>query len=190
MGGGLCWLDYDNDGWLDLYLVNSHAEEETARWLDDGGLPRNALYHNEGGVFIDVSTGSGADVSLRGNGCLAADFNIDGWTDLYRDRLWPQCAALEQRRRHVQRRRRAAGVDAPEWNAGAVAGDLNSDGWLDLFVASYIDFDKKIPKPSGAFPQDYYGMPDRLYLNQGPIDTVAAMERRRSPFEKSRYRPA
>jgi hypothetical protein len=62
----------------------------------------------------------------------------------------------------------AAGVAAPEWNSAAVVGDLNGDRLPDLFVASYIDLEKTIPRPSGAFPQDYYGQPDRLYLNAGP----------------------
>ncbi|MCH8337989.1 MAG: VCBS repeat-containing protein [Chloroflexi bacterium] len=48
-----------------------------------------------------------------------------------------------------------------------MVGDLNEDGWPDLFVAAYIDLDKKIPKPTGAFPQDFYGLPDRLYINEG-----------------------
>ena len=170
MGGGLCWVDYDSDGWLDLYLVNSFAEEEAASWLSEGGLPRNALYRNDEGMFIDVSTGSGADVSLRGNGCIAADFNLDGWTDLYVTAYGPNLLLWNNGDGTFSEGSNAAGVDAPEWSAGAAVGDLNEDGWPDLFVTSYIDFDNKIPKPSGAFPQDYYGLPDRLYLNQGPAE--------------------
>ncbi|MBP8110579.1 MAG: hypothetical protein KAZ38_23385 [Caldilineaceae bacterium] len=64
MGGGLCWLDYDNDGWLDLYLVNSHAVDGVDYWQGQGGLPRNALFRNIGatqpGQFEDVSTASAA----------------------------------------------------------------------------------------------------------------------------------
>jgi hypothetical protein len=83
MGGGLCWLDYNKDGWLDLYVVNSYAVEEAGRWEAEGGLPRNALYRNDNGHFSDVSSSSGTDLQMRGNGCVAADFNLDGWTDLY-----------------------------------------------------------------------------------------------------------
>ena len=60
MGGGLCWLDYDQDGWLDLYAVNSYAVAEAGRWESEGGgLPRNALFRNDEGQFSDVSDGSG-----------------------------------------------------------------------------------------------------------------------------------
>ena len=72
MGGGLCWLDFDADGWLDLYVVNSYSLHEVDLWEKRGGLPRNALYRNRGdGTFEDVSAGSGADLALRGNGCIS-----------------------------------------------------------------------------------------------------------------------
>ncbi len=130
-------------------------------------------------------------MSVRGNGCVAADFNLDGWTDLFVTAYGPNLLLWNNGDGTFSEGASAAGVDAPEWNAGAVVGDLNGDGWPDLFVTSYIDFDNKIPKPSGAFPQDYYGLPDRLYLNQGPIERLsAAMERRRSPFGKSPFRQA
>ena len=83
MGGGLCWLDYDEDGWLDLFVVNSYADVDIVPSEANGGLPRSALFHNVGGRFEDVSARSGADLPLRGNGCVAADFNLDGHTDLY-----------------------------------------------------------------------------------------------------------
>jgi Na+-translocating ferredoxin:NAD+ oxidoreductase RnfD subunit len=83
MGGGVCWLDYDDDGWLDLFVVNSFSEADRPRWESRGGLPRSALFHNLRGRFANVSRGSGADLPVRGNGCVAADFNLDGRTDLY-----------------------------------------------------------------------------------------------------------
>lgn len=168
MGGGLCWIDYDNDGRLDLYLVNSHAEEEAAYWQAQGGLPRNALYRNLGGRFRDVSRATGTDLALRGNGCVAADFDGDGRMDLYITADGPNALLWNNGDGSFLEGAAAAGVAAPEWNSAAVVGDLNGDGRPDLFVAGYIDLDHRIPKPSGAFPQDYYGLPDRLYLNAGP----------------------
>jgi cytochrome c peroxidase len=176
MGGGLCWIDYDNNGWLDLYLVNSYAEDELDYWQDLGGLPRNGLYRNSGGVFSDVSNGSGADLALRGNGCVAADFNRDGWMDLYVTADGPNALLWNQGDGTFVEGAQAAGVAAAEWNSAAVVGDLNNDGWPDLFVAAYIDLDHTIPKPTGAFPQDYYGLPDRLYLNTGPAAEGADLE--------------
>jgi hypothetical protein len=168
MGGGLCWIDYDNDGWLDLYLVNSHALDEEDYWQDRGGLPRNALYRNDAGHFIDISAASGTDLAVRGNGCFAADFNMDGWTDIYVTADGPNALLWNNGDGSFDEGAAAAGVDALDWNSAAVVGDLNGDSWPDLFVASYIDLENKIPRPSGAFPQDYYGLPDYLYLNNGP----------------------
>ncbi len=168
MGGGLCWLDYDRDGWLDLYLVNSYAEDEATLWEARGGLPRNRLFRNLGGRFVDVSQATGTDLALRGNGCLAADLDNDGWTDLFITADGPDVLLWNNGDGTFTEGAAAAGVAAPEWNTAAAAGDLNGDGWPDLFVAAYIDLDRRVPKPVGAFPQDYYGLPDRLYLNQGP----------------------
>ena len=167
MGGGLCWLDYDNDGWLDLYLVNSYAEEEMAYWQANGGLPQNALFRNENGRFQDVSAASRANLSMRGNGCLAGDFNNDGWTDLFLTADGPNALLWNNGDGTFTEGAAAAGVADEEWNSTAVAADLNNDGWADIFVGSFIDLDYRVPRPTGAFPGDYYGLPDHLYLNNG-----------------------
>jgi hypothetical protein len=167
MSGGLCWIDYDRDGWLDLYVVNNHALDEIGYWEAQGGLPRNALFRNVRGTFVEVSAAAGVDAAIRGNGCVAADFNGDGWPDLYVTADGPNLLFWNNGDGTFSEGAAAAGVDAPEWNSAAVVGDLNGDGRPDLFVAAFIDLDHRIPNPSGAFPQDYYGLPDRLYLNEG-----------------------
>ena len=59
MGGGLCWLDYNNDGWLDLFVVNSYAEADIPQWHEHGGLPRSALFRNDHGLLVDAPVTEG-----------------------------------------------------------------------------------------------------------------------------------
>jgi hypothetical protein len=165
MGGGLCWIDYDNDGWLDLYLMNSHAEDEFQQLQAAGTLPHNQLYRNDAGQFTPVD--GGTQLIMRGNGCLAADFNRDGFTDLYLTADGPDKLLQNQGDGTFADVTTAAGLGAPEWTSAAAAADLNGDGWSDLFVGAFIDLDNPIPNPMGAFPQDYFGLPDRLYLSNG-----------------------
>ncbi len=167
MGAGLCWLDYDNDGWLDLYLVNSHAVAEIDFWQGVDGLPTNALYRNEAGQFADVSRATGSDLAMRGNGCVAADFDLDGWTDLYVTADGPNALLWNNGDGTFREGGAAAGVALPAWNTATAVTDLNGDRYPDLFVAAYIDLEKQIEKPVGAFPQDYYGLPDHLFINNG-----------------------
>ena len=164
MGAGLCWLDYDKDGWLDLYLVNSFAQAENAYWRAAGHWPQNSLFRNKRGQFEAVGQESGTNLSMRGNGCVAADFDLDGWTDIYVTADGPNALLWNNGDGTFSEGAMAANAAAPEWNSAAVVGDVNGDGWPDLFVASYINLENKIPNPSGAFPQDFYGLADHLYL--------------------------
>jgi hypothetical protein len=168
MGGGLCWLDFDNDGGLDLYVVNSHALHEIPAWERQGGLPRNVLYRNLGnGSFEDVSDGSGADLALRGNGCVAGDINGNGYPDIYITADGPNALLINQGDGTFVDIAHDAGVDAPEWSTAAALADIDGDGLIDIFVGAYIDLEKTVPNPIGIFPQDFYGLPNRLYRNLG-----------------------
>src|SRR6185295_4948579 len=167
MGGGVCWLDYDRDGWLDLFVVNSFSDSDRGRWEKHGGLPRSALFHNVRGSFVNVSKKSHADLQVRGEGCVAADFNGDGYTDLlittasYDKLLWNNGDGT------FTEGARAAGIDSFGWHSGAAVADVNGDGRPDLFVAGYTDLNTPVTNALGGFPSNYQGVRDLLYLNEG-----------------------
>ena len=170
MGGGVCWIDYDDDGWLDLYVVNSFAEGQADRWERQGGLPRSALFHNVKGTFADVSAGSGADLAVRGNGCVAGDFDLDGLTDLYVTTAGTSALLWNEGDGKFTEGADAAGVDAFGWHSGAAVGDVNGDGWPDLFVAGYADLNNPIQGSTQGFPNTYAGVRDLLYVSNGAGD--------------------
>lgn len=168
MGGGLCWLDYDRDGWLDLFVTNSYAEIEAGQWqAETGGLPQSALFRNVAGQFTDVSQATGAGLPMRGNGCVAADLNLDGWTDLYITTARINMLLWNNRDGTFHEGAQAAGVDGYGWHSSAVVGDVNEDGWPDLFVAGYLDVNNRIPDATLGFPNTNLPIRDELYLSQG-----------------------
>ena len=167
MGGGLCWIDYDQDGWLDLYIVNTYALAEAGRWEAEGGHPRSALFRNVEGRFNDVSEQTGADLDLRGNGCVTADFNLDGWPDLYVTTSRVNALLWNNGDGTFSQGAEASGVDAYGWQTGTAVGDVNLDGWPDLFTAGYVDLNAPIPEASQSFPNTHVGRRDLLYLNEG-----------------------
>ena len=166
MGGGVCWVDIDSDGWLDLFAVNSYADDDLGYWLEHGGMPRSALFHNVKGRFTDVSRSSGADVQLRGNGCVAGDFNGDGSTDIYVTAAGNDALLWNDGKGHFSEGARAAGITAWGWHTGAAVADVNGDGRPDIFVSGYADVNAPGPSDAG-FPNNYQGVRDLLYLNTG-----------------------
>ena len=169
MGGGLCWLDYDGDGWLDLFIVDGYSRDERDEWEERGGLPTTRLFRNRGGRFTDVTRATGAGVVLRGQGCVAADLDRDGRTDVYvtgADRstlLWNEDTGFVEAGEE-------AGVQVFGWHTGVAAGDLDGNGWPDLVVSGYVDEATRIPEAELGFPNTHAGRRDLLFLNQGADD--------------------
>jgi len=167
MGGGVCWLDYNNDGWVDLFAVNSYADADTDRFDAHGGLPTTALFENDHGTFFNVSKQAHADLPVQGDGCVAADLNGDGRPDLIVttttgiDLLWNNGNGT------FTEGARAAGMTAGAWYTGATVADVNGDGRPDVFIAGYSDPNTPVPNSVAGFPTNLAGVRDLLYLNEG-----------------------
>src|SRR5205085_4378985 len=139
MGGGLCWLDYNNDGWLDLFVVNSYGEGDIGAYSAHGGLPRTALFRNVDGKFENVTRASRTGRVVRGEGCVAADLNGDGYTDLYVSTAQSDELLWNNGNGTFTEGARSHGVVSFGWHSGAAVSDVNGDGRPDLFVAGYTD---------------------------------------------------
>ncbi|MDX6666734.1 MAG: hypothetical protein QOK04_114, partial [Solirubrobacteraceae bacterium] len=188
MGGGLCWLDVNNDGWLDLFVVNSYADANLPAWEAHGGLPTSALYLNDHGRFVDATLGSGIDVPLRGEGCVAADLDGDGHTDLFVTTATDDVLFWNNGDGTFTEGARKAGVVSFGWHAGAAVADVNGDGRPDLFVAGYTDAQHEITGSLEGFPGNHLGVRDELFLNRGhrqfeEVGAQAGIDR--APFDHS-----
>jgi Na+-translocating ferredoxin:NAD+ oxidoreductase RnfD subunit len=167
MGGGLCWLDYNSDGWMDLFVVNSYGEGDIGAYSKHGGLPRTALYRNDHGRFVNVTAGSGAGRTVRGEGCVAADFNGDGYTDLFITTSQDDELLWNNGNGTFTEGARKAGIVSFGWHSGAAVADVNGDGRPDLFVAGYTEPNATIPGSVAGFPTNHLGVRDELFLNEG-----------------------
>ena len=167
MGGGLCWLDYDNDGWLDLFVVNNFAESDIGAWDRRGGLPRSALYRNVRGHFVNVTARAHAGLAVRGQGCVAADLNGDGKTDLFVSTASDDKLLWNNGDGTFTEGARSSGVVSFGWHSGATVGDVNGDGRPDLFVAGYTEANAPIPGSMAGYPTNHLGVRDLLFLNEG-----------------------
>jgi hypothetical protein len=182
VGAGAAFLDYDNDGDLDVYLVQGGPLDERERARAHG--PMDRLYRNDltslkdGTVtlhFTDVTDESGIRASGYGMGVATGDFDNDGWVDLYvtnfgSNQLWHNegngtFAEVTQQ----------GGVDDTRWSISAAFLDFDRDGWLDLYVGNYVEFDFKSHTPCYAptsardycSPKIYKPVPGRLFRNRG-----------------------
>jgi hypothetical protein len=173
--GGVAFLDYDNDGLLDIFLVNGG---ETPHGKSSKPV-RCALYHNlGGGRFEDVSEKAGvASLPFYGMGVAAADYDNDGYTDLYITG-YPSSALFHNNGNGTFTNvTLKAGVANPgRWGASAAWFDYDCDGRLDLFVTNYVDFSYNDQKhcdfggePTYCAQIDYRGSRSRLFHNNGDV---------------------
>jgi enediyne biosynthesis protein E4 len=181
-GSGVGLIDYDNDGWLDIYLVNGSTYEALAGKTIP---PHSALFHNNhDGTFTDVAKQAGVTNGGWGFGVAIGDFNNDGWPDIFvanfgKNRLY--CNNHDGTFTDVAQ---VAGVTLGNWSDGATWGDYDGDGRLDLFVSGYVHYDinhqpgadngsaatafcqmRGVPVMCG--PRGLPGEPDHLFHNNG-----------------------
>ena len=128
-GPGVCLLDYDNDGWLDIYLVNGSTYDA----LDGkAAAPQAALFHNNhDGTFTDVTKAAGVTNDRWGYGCAVGDYDNDGWPDLYVTNYGKNRLYHNNRDGTFTDVGEPAGVGIGTWSPGATFGDYDGDGRLD-----------------------------------------------------------
>jgi hypothetical protein len=181
-GSGVCLVDYDNDGWLDIYLVNGSTfnaldgKEET---------PHAALFHNNhDGTFTDVTQKAGLANDRWGYGCSVADYDNDGWPDIYVGNYGKNRLYHNNHDGTFTDVAEKAGVALGNWSPGSTWGDYDGDGLLDLYVTGYVHFDRDNLPIAGTKavgfancqyrgaavncgPRGLIGEPDHLFHNNG-----------------------
>jgi hypothetical protein len=148
LGSGVALLDYDNDGWLDIYLVNGMTYEAM-----DGKAepPHAALFHNNhDGTFSDVAAKASVQNDRWGVGVAVADYDNDGWPDLYVTNLGKNRLYHNNHDGTFRDVAEEAGVALGGWSTGPTFGDYDGDGRLDLFVPGYTAYDFKNPPAVGS----------------------------------------
>ncbi|HEV7747818.1 MAG TPA: CRTAC1 family protein [Pyrinomonadaceae bacterium] len=177
MGGGVALFDYDNDGYLDIYFVNSL----TVDLAKTHQKTVSALYHNNGNnTFTDVTGTAGVGDVGFGMGVAAGDYNNDGFADLYVTSLGPNHLFRNNGNGTFTDVTAKARVGDPRWSTGAAFVDYDKDGKLDLFVSNYVGFDlNRLPEfgvgrtcqfkgvPVQCGPRGLPGAGDSLYHNNG-----------------------
>ncbi len=173
-GAGCCFLDYNNDGWLDFYLVNSgHVVKGK---VVAANRPANALYRNNGnGTFTDVTQAAGVAGRGFGMGCVAADYDGDGRVDLYVYNYGGSVLYHNNGNGTFTDVTRKAGVAGryTDFAAAAAWGDYNGDGRLDLYVANYLEWDPQAELcherdvVAACSPGAYQPQRNYLYRNNG-----------------------
>jgi enediyne biosynthesis protein E4 len=149
-GSGVALLDYDNDGWLDIYLVNGSTYEALA---GKAAAPRAALFHNNhDGTFTDVTVQAGVTNERWGYGVAVGDYDNDGWPDLYVSNFGKNRLYHNNHDGTFSDVAERASVTLGNWSTGASFGDYDGDGKLDLFVPGYIHYDVAHPVDPGAGP--------------------------------------
>jgi enediyne biosynthesis protein E4 len=147
-GPGVCLLDYDNDGWLDIYLVNGSTYDA----LDGKASPPHAALfrNNHNGTFTDVTQKAGVANDRWGYGCAVGDYDNDGWPDIYVTNYGKNRLYRNNHDGTFKDMGETAGVTVGTWSAGATFGDYDGDGRLDLFVDGYAQIDLSNPPYSGT----------------------------------------
>lgn len=181
MGGGVSLFDYDNDGDLDVYLVQGGDLAADAK-----DQPSNQLFRNRGdGTFEDVTVAAGVGDNGFGQGCAAGDYDADGDIDLYVTNVGPNTLYRNNGDGTFTDVTEKAGVGDPGWGSSAAFVDYDGDGDMDLFVVNYIrwSIETELKCYSTSSIQDYCKpsnykapAPDILYRNDGDDTFVDVSE--------------
>ena len=177
MSGGVILIDYDRDGWLDIYFTNAPTVEMAMK----GEQSRGMLYHNNhDGTFTDVTAKSGLNSPCFAMGGAVGDYDNDGWPDLYVTCLGGNVLYHNNGDGSFTDVTKKAGVADGRWSAGASFGDYDGDGFVDLMVVNYVDFHLNDLPGFGRFPNCKYrgidvqcgprglkGAGDSLFHNNG-----------------------
>jgi hypothetical protein len=177
MSGGVIIIDYDRDGWPDIYFTNAPTVDMALK----GEKARGVLYHNNhDGTFTDVTDKAGIATPCFAMGGAVGDYNNDGWPDIYVTCLGGNVLYKNNGNGTFTDVTKQAGVADGRWSAGAAFGDYDGDGFVDLMVTNYVDFKlSDLPefgsKPTCKYrgidvqcgPRGLKGAGDALYHNNG-----------------------
>jgi hypothetical protein len=198
MSGGVALIDYDRDGWPDIYFTNAQNVEMSVH----GQKARSALYHNNhDGTFTDVTDKAGVGYPCWAMGAVVGDYNNDGWPDLLVTCFGGVVLYRNNGDGTFTDVTKSAGLGTDSmWATGASFGDYDNDGWADLFVSHYVDFHLDNMAAFGSSdickylgidvqcgPRGLKGAPDNLYHNNHDGTFTDVSKRAGVADEEHRY---